>query len=123
MNKRDPIKHIRDKAKKAYEKKSECDICGTTENLQLHHYTGLTELFNLWTRKKCIRINTDEDVLAVRDRFIEEHQKELYEDVATLCKKHHMELHSLFGKAPVFTSAIAQAKWVKKKHELVSKTT
>lgn len=123
MNKRDPIKHIRDRAKKAYEKGSQCDICGTQENLELHHYAGLTELFNFWCRKNGIKINTDEDVLAVRDRFIEEHHKQLYEDVTTLCKKHHMELHSLFGKAPVFTSAPAQAKWVRKKHELVSKTT
>ena len=123
MNRRDPIKHVRDRAKKAYEKRSQCDICGNTETLSLHQYAGLTELFNFWCRKNGIKINTDEDVLAVRDRFIEEHQKELYEDVATLCKKHHMELHSLFGKAPIFTSAKAQAKWVNRKYELVSKTT
>jgi len=120
---RDPIKHIRDRAKKAYEKKSECAICGSKDTLELHHYAGLTELLNFWCRKNGIKINSDEDVLAIRDRFIEEHHKELYEDVVTLCKKHHMELHSLFGKAPVFTSAAAQAKWVRRKHELVSKTT
>lgn len=123
MIKRDIIKYVRDRAKKAYEKGPSCDICGATEQLDLHHYNGLTELFNMWCRKNNIKINTEEDILAVRDRFIEEHNKELYEDVTTLCKKHHMELHSLFGKAPVFTSAIAQAKWVKRKHELVSKTT
>ena len=123
MIKRDVIKYVRDRAKKAYEKGPSCDICGTTEQLDLHHYNGLTELFNMWCRKNNIKINTEEDILVVRDRFIEEHNKELYEDVTTLCKKHHMELHSLFGKAPVFTSAMAQAKWVKRKHELVSKTT
>ena len=123
MIKRDVIKYVRDRAKKAYEKGPSCDICGTTEQLDLHHYNGLTELFNMWCRKNNIKINTEEDILAVRDRFIEEHNKELYEDVTTLCKKHHMELHSLFGKAPVFTSAMTQAKWVKRKHELVSKTT
>ena len=123
MIKRDVIKYVRDRPKKAYEKGLSCDICGTTEQLDLHHYNGLTELFNMWCRKNNIKINTEEDILAVRDRFIEEHNKELYEDVTTLCKKHHMELHSLFGKAPVFTSAMAQAKWVKRKHELVSKTT
>lgn len=121
MIKRDLVKYIRDRAKSAYQKKSQCDICGTTEQLELHHYAGLTELFNFWCRKNNIRINTEEDILNVRDRFIEEHQKQLYEDVTTLCKKHHMELHSLFGKAPIFTSAPAQAKWVRKKHEMVSK--
>ena len=91
--KRLPVKYIRDRAKKAYQKDSECYICGTDENLQLHHFAGVTDLFNIWCRRKNITIHTDDDILAVRDEFIADHQKELYEDVVTLCKQHNERLH------------------------------
>ena len=110
--KRLPVKYIRDRAKKAYQKDSECYICGTDENLQLHHFAGVTDLFNIWCRRKNITIHTDDDILAVRDEFIADHQKELYEDVVTLSKQHHERLHSYFGKAPVVSSAKGQRKWV-----------
>ncbi|NDD83894.1 hypothetical protein EBZ38_06415 [bacterium] len=110
--KRDLIKYVRDAAKSAYIKGTECIICGTKEGLDLHHFVGLTELFNLWCRKNNKRINTLEDILLIREEFIAAHHKELYEDVVTLCKKHHEHLHAVFGKAPVITSAAAQRKWV-----------
>jgi hypothetical protein len=110
--KRDLIKYVRDAAKSAYVKGTECAICGDKEKLDLHHFVGLTELFNLWCRKKNKRINTVEEIMQVREEFIAQHQKELYEDVVTLCKKHHEGLHAVFGKAPVITSAVAQRKWV-----------
>lgn len=110
--KRLPVKYIRDKAKNAYKKESECRICGTTEKLELHHYAAVTDLFQIWCRKNQIKILTEEDILEHRERFIEEHHQQLYEDVATLCKEHHMRLHSFFGKTPVVSSSKAQAKWV-----------
>ena len=110
--KRLPVKYIRDRAKKAYQKDSECYICGTAENLQLHHFAGVTDLFNIWCRRNNKKIHTDEDILNVRDEFIADHHKELYEDVVTLCKTHHERLHSYFGKAPVVSSAKGQRKWV-----------
>ena len=58
-----------------------------------------------------------EDVLAVREQFIAENYDELYHDVVTLCKKHHTELHDLFGKAPAIGSAKAQGKWVEVKRK------
>ena len=42
--KRDLVKYVRDKAKSQYKKDTECYICGSTENLDFHHFYGLTEL-------------------------------------------------------------------------------
>lgn len=121
MIKRLPIKHIRDKAKSAYEKKDHCFICYGVENLELHHFTPLTRLFELWCRKKKLKIETDEDVLAIRDQFIAENHEAIYDLVVTLCKIHHAKLHSVYGKSPALPTAKAQAKWVEKqrvKYEL-----
>ena len=112
--KRLPVKYIRDKAKAAYTKEESCYICGTKESLELHHYAAMTDLFQIWCRKNKIKILTEEDILDYRDRFIEEHEQQIYGDVVTLCKKHHMQLHSFFGKTPVVSSAKAQARWVEK---------
>jgi hypothetical protein len=51
-------------------------------------------------------------MLPLRDAFIEEHHKQIYVDVVTLCKKHHEQLHLLFGRNPPVSTAIAQGKWV-----------
>jgi phage anti-repressor protein len=119
--KRDPIKYIRDRAKAAYNKGSHCYICNTTEKLDFHHFYTLTPLFNKWCRDNKIVINTEEDILAVRDRFIEENRPELYDHAVTLCHAHHMKLHSIYGKDPALTTATKQMNWVKiqrEKHEL-----
>lgn len=111
--KRDPIKYIRDKAKSRYVKGSECRICGVTENLDFHHFFSLTPLFNKWLKANSIKINSEEEVvLAVRDQFIAEHMPELYEHTVTLCHKHHLKLHSIYGKDPALTSAKKQMRWV-----------
>ena len=110
--KRYSVKMCRDKAKSAYEKQDHCHICEDQEELQLHHLVGLADLWALWCRKKRIKIEYAEDVLAVRDQFIEEHHDELYNDVFTLCKTHHMSLHQLFGKSPAIGSEKAQSRWV-----------
>lgn len=111
-NKRIAVKHVRDKAKSAYEKKSECFICGTTEDLELHHTHSITLLLNAWASRKSYDISTDAGILAVRDEFIAEHYKEIYEDVYTLCNKHHVALHSIYGKAPSIASAGKQGDWI-----------
>lgn len=118
--KRIPVKWVRDRAKARYEKGDKCEICGSTKELDFHHYHTLTPLFEKWLRSKKITITCDEDVIAVRDEFISEHQKELYEDTVTLCHKHHMALHSVYGKDPALTTASKQQRWVgiqKDKHE------
>lgn len=118
--KRLPVKYIRDFAKSAYKKDSKCYICGATENLDLHHFSGVTQLFNKWCSENDITINDVDDILAVREDFVAQHEEELYKEVVTICRTHHNKLHNLYGKSPLLTTAKKQARWVEKqkaKHE------
>lgn len=115
--KRDPIKFVRDKAKARYQKGTECYICGSTDTLDFHHFYSLTPLFNQWLKREKITINTDDDVLAVRERFIAEHPRELYDEARTLCHAHHLKLHSIYGKHPPLATAEKQKRWVEIQRE------
>jgi len=86
--KRDLVKYVRDRAKSKYNKGTECTICGETEELDFHHYYSLSPLLHRWVAKN--RLNP-EDVMDFRDRFIEEHNEEMYEQAVTLCHKHHLK--------------------------------
>lgn len=111
-NKRIPVKWVRDRAKSAYDKKDHCYICMATEELELHHTHSVTLLLNAWADKMSYDISTDEGILAVRDEFIKEYRTEIYDDVYTLCSKHHIQLHGIYGKAPPLASAPRQSKWI-----------
>lgn len=111
-NKRIPVKWVRDRAKAAYDKKDCCYICGTTTDLELHHLQSITLLLNEWAERKAYDISTDEGILAVRDEFIEEHREQIYDWVYTLCNKHHVKLHGVYGKAPTLASAPKQRRWI-----------
>ena len=111
-NKRIAVKHVRDKAKAAYDKKDSCYICNASGDLELHHFHSITILLESWATRKHYDISTDAGILEVRDEFIAEHQTELYDLVRTLCNKHHVALHRIFGKAPPAGSAERQARWV-----------
>ena len=111
-NKRIPIKWIRDGAKSAYEKQSQCWICESTTDLELHHTHSLTLLLDRWCRSEGIQLETDEQVLEIRDEFIKLHHQEIYEQVYTLCNRHHVRLHQIFGKAPDLGSASKQQHWI-----------
>ena len=111
-NKRIPVKWVRDRAKAAYEKKTNCHICETTADLELHHLHSVTILLETWAERKGYDISTDDGILAVRDEFISEHRVELYEEVYTLCNRHHVALHSIYGKAPKPGSEPKQARWI-----------
>ena len=113
-NKRLSVKWVRDRAKAAYEKKDSCHICGSTENLELHHTTSLTLLLDKWARDNNYDISTDEGILEVRDEFISEHRKEIYEEVFTLCLRHHQKLHAVFGKAPPLNTSPKQVRWIER---------
>lgn len=113
-NNRIPVKWIRDKAKAAYEKQTTCYVCGTTVDLELHHLHSITILLNRWADRKGYDISTDDGILAVRDEFIAEHRIELYDLVYTLCNKHHVALHGVYGKAPAFGSEERQKNWIEK---------
>ena len=115
--KRDLIKYVRDKAKAKYSKGSECFICESKENLDFHHFHGLTELLDIWLTRNKLIISTAEDILSVRERFIEEHYQELYDEAVTLCHIHHLKLHSIYGKRPKLATAPKQKRWVGKQRE------
>ena len=110
--KRDLVKYVRDKAKSKYKKGTDCYICGSTENLDFHHYNGLTELLEWWMKKQNITIETEEEILALRETFIEENYDEVYNQAVTLCHMHHMRLHTIYGKRPKLQTAKKQQKWV-----------
>ena len=111
-NNRIPVKWVRDRAKAAYDKKDFCYICNTDKDLELHHTHSITLLLNSWADRKSYDISTDDGICAVRDEFISEHHSELYDDVYTLCNRHHVALHNVYGKAPSLTSTSRQKNWV-----------
>lgn len=107
--KRYAIKYVRDRAKSKYQKDTKCYICRETEELDFHHFHTLSLLFNRWLIKNRLDSN---DVLEFRDRFIKEHDAELYEHAVTLCHTHHMKLHSIYGKNPDLGTWKKQKRWV-----------
>ena len=111
--KRDLVKYVRDKAKSKYRKETQCFICGSQEKLDFHHFYGLTELLETWLRKNKITIESEADILALRERFIEEENKKVYDHAVTLCHEHHLRLHSIYGKRPKLITAKKQQHGVK----------
>lgn len=116
-NKRVATKHIRDGIKSNYKKDCKCAICGTENDLELHHYTTVSLLLQDYASKRDIAIDTDEQVLAMREQFYEDHWKELVDDTVTLCNCHHKMLHKVYGKAPLLHTASKQPMWVMKQKE------
>lgn len=116
-NNRIPVKWVRDRAKSAYDKKDCCHICGTDQDLELHHTHSITILLENWAAKNKYDISTDEGILAVRDEFIEAHHREIYDEVYTLCNKHHVMLHSVYGKKPALATAQKQSNWIERKRQ------
>jgi hypothetical protein len=112
--KRDIVKYIRDKAKNKYQKGSACEICDATEQLDFHHFFSLAPLVHKWIRDN--KLNPDY-ILALREDFIEEHKAELYNDTATLCHKHHVQLHRIYGRDPGLGTAKKQMRWVEIQRE------
>ena len=120
--KRDLVKYVRDKAKSQYKKENECYICGNTDNLDFHHFYGLTELLDTWLRTNNITIETEQDILNVREQFISEIYDKVYNKTVTLCHQHHLRLHSIYGKRPKLITAEKQERWVeiqREKHGMV----
>ena len=120
--KRDLVKYVRDKAKSKYKKEAECYICGSTEDLDFHHYYGLTELLEWWMKERGIVIETEEEILALREQFIKENEDQVYNHAVTLCHMHHLKLHNIYGKRPKLITATKQKNWVeiqRKKYGMV----
>lgn len=98
--KRPVIKNIRDFIKKDYKLRDFCYICKTTEQLELHHLYGLSELFNTWREKNKIpEVTTVEQIKNLRVTFSVDCADLLSADnLVTLCGKHHKQLHTLYGQ-------------------------
>ena len=110
--KRDLVKYVRDKAKSKYNKATECHIRGSTKNLDFHHFYGLTELLEQWMKVNKIKIESEQEILDLRIKFIAEKEDEIYNQAVTICHDHHLRLHSIYGKRPKLVTAKKQQKWV-----------
>jgi len=115
--KRVAVKHIRDGIKSRYKKDCKCSICGTDENLELHHYTTVSTLFKNYVEEHNIPVTTDEEVVAMRDGFYAMYEYELIDFTVTLCADHHRKLHSIYGREPPLHTAEKQERWVKKQRD------
>lgn len=116
-NKRIPVKWVRDRAKGAYTKQDHCFICGTQVDLELHHLKSITLLLENWAAKLGYDISTDEGIVEVRDEFIAQHHAELYDEVYTLCNRHHVQLHGVYGKSPQLHTSPKQQRWIELQRE------
>jgi len=98
--KRFPIKYIRDYIKKDYKIRDECFICGTKENLELHHLFSVSQLFNDWCLKnKVTEIDSVEKITSLREIFSVDCKESLdHHNLYTLCKNHHQRLHNIYGQ-------------------------
>jgi len=115
--KRIPIKYVRDRAKSRYDKAALCYVCGVGGSLDFHHLYTVDILFDDWLKTNKIAIDTVEDIIAVRDDFIESHLYEMYEYARTLCKKCHQRLHTVYGQRPALSTAPKQERWLDKQRE------
>lgn len=110
--KRQAVKYIRDGVKSNYPEKVECAVCSTKEDLELHHYHTVSILFRHWVDKHKHPVSTPEEIMGVRDLFYKEFWDELTVDVVTLCNKHHVQLHSVYGANPALHTTDKQRNWV-----------
>ena len=115
--KRDLIKYCRDRAKSKYNKGSECEICTSTNELEFHHFNSMTQMLDKWLAKNKLKVETAEEIMSVRDSFIEEHQTEIYDLTTTLCKQCHLKLHAIYGKKPSLGTAAKQERWVQRQRD------
>jgi hypothetical protein len=115
--KRIPIKYVRDRAKSRYIKDSCCYICGDDESLDFHHLFTVDILFDNWLKTNNITINSADDIIQVRDDFINQHKYEMFDYAKTLCKSCHKRLHTVYGQRPPLSTAPKQERWIQKQRD------
>lgn len=98
--KRLPIKYVRDFIKKDYIYDNNCYICGSEIQLELHHLYSISEMWNIWLDKEKVDSSslTIETIKELRRVFYDAHRDVLgSHNLFTLCKPHHVRLHSIYG--------------------------
>lgn len=118
--KRTVTKYIRDGVKANYVKKPACEVCGTTEDLELHHPHTLNLVFSAYCEERGLTVKSVEEVMAMRDEFYKTHWNELVVDVLTLCNSHHKALHKVYGAQPPLSTAAKQRVWVNRIRDKLS---
>ena len=72
-----------------------------TENLDFHHFHGLTELLEIWLKKEQNYHNfRRRNIRCSRQDLYKKNTKELYEAAVTLCHSHHMKITWYLWKTP-----------------------
>lgn len=108
------IRILRDGVKSNYVKLDECECCGSTEDLELHHPHTFSLVFEEYCKKVGLTVESSEQVLAMRDEFYKANWNELVLDVLTLCNTHHKLLHQIYGSKPSLSTASKQRVWVER---------
>lgn len=126
--KRLEVKYLRDGVKSNYPDKHFCEICGTTSDLENHHYHTFTLLWEKFKKDNKIVIRDADHIMELRPDFYKVYWDQLVakEEIACLCVDHHRKLHAIYGKDPALPTAEKQKRWVVKqreKYELGSKGT
>lgn len=114
VDKRTTVKWVRDLCKRKVFRAEECYICGATETLAVHHFSSVATVIEDWAYEH--KASKDK-VLEWRDQVIKDKYHELVEDVITLCKKHHIHLHSIFGETPSKVNVTKQRRWIEIQRE------
>lgn len=118
--KRTVYKYIRDGVKANYVKLDGCEVCGCSEDLELHHPHTLSLVFDAYCEERGITVKDAEEVMAMRDEFYKVHWNELVVDVLTLCNTHHKALHKVYGAQPPLSTAAKQRVWVERIRDRLS---
>ncbi len=63
--KRFPIKYVRDYIKKDYKIRDKCFICGSKDNLELHHLYSLSQLWEAWCREHNLKKMLDKKLMVM----------------------------------------------------------
>lgn len=113
-----PVKWIRDSIKSKYKDKEPCFICGSEDNVELHHIYSVSELWNSWLREKRVSVESDQDVIQHRRQFETDNADSLSNDnLYSLCKPHHLRLHQIYGKSYSNYMGNKVRDWIHKQRE------
>lgn len=114
--KRKFISYVRDGIKSQYPKQDNCQICRSSNELELHHYHTVALLVGQYLSVNNLsEPDTEAEALALRQLIYEAHWDELVNDTVTLCVNHHKELHKIYGVAPPLRTSEQQKGWVLKR--------